>query len=92
MGWLPRVFGMVVHGSPTNWWGVGCPAHCHTSGLPTVILPLALGFILGACACLWAFGFVGPAHHLSAVLVTRSCGILVKCCQRGSSMILCSSL
>ena len=56
---FPRnCFGLVVQGSPTSWWGA---------------LGLALGFIPGACACRWALGFAGPAHHLFAVLVRISC-------------------
>ena len=48
---------------------MGCWLSCALprSGLPTVLLALALGlslgFIFGACACLWIFRFLGSAQY-----------------------------
>ena len=67
MEWVPSLFGLIVQGSQTNWWSVGCPAHCFGSGIPSFALAfgfgLTSGIILGdhpRCLCLpvdsWIFG------------------------------------
>ena len=72
MDWVPRLFGVIIQGSQTNWWGVGCPAHCFASGVPTIVLGLALGlslgFILGGFSCLWVLGFLPPVHQSPSAL------------------------
>lgn len=55
---LARVLGLFVQGSASNWWGLGCPAHC--SGSLTV-LGLAFGF--GA-----PFGFLCAVIFFSTAL------------------------
>ena len=56
---LARVLGLFVQGSASNWWGLGCPAHC--SGSLTV-LGLAFGF--GA-----PFGFLCAVIFFSTALL-----------------------
>ena len=35
----------------TNWWGLGCPAHCGTSSFSSWALAFILGFCFGFCLC-----------------------------------------
>ena len=65
MDWIPKGFGLLIQGASTNWWGLGCPAHCHPSGVPTLLLAFgfgtSLGFIFGCLSCLWIFGLLTPS-------------------------------
>ena len=58
MDWS-RALGLLVQGSSSNWWGLGCPAHCSGSLL---ILGLTFGF--GA-----SFGFLGALFLFRAALL-----------------------
>ena len=54
-------------GLATNFWGLGCPAHCGSPAWPTIFLSLIIGIILGFFLCLLCIyyllglGLVPPA-------------------------------
>ena len=51
---VAQILGLLLQGSSTNWFGLGCPAHCSGS-----LLVLGLSFLAGACLgvllALWFF-------------------------------------
>ena len=57
-----KLFGFVIQGVQTNWWGLSCPAHCFSAGIPalfcTFIFGLTSGLLLAALFFIWTFGFV----------------------------------
>ena len=69
MDWVPKILGVLIQGSQSNWWGIGCPAHCFATGVPSLFLAfgfgLTSGIIIGIGLCLWVFGF-GFTHPCPA--------------------------
>ena len=51
---VAQVLGFLVQGSASNWWGLGCPAHCAGS-LGVLSLALVTGVCLGFLLSLWIF-------------------------------------
>ena len=35
----------------SNLFGLGCPFYCGSSSVPSLLLTLVLGFVLGFCSC-----------------------------------------
>ena len=52
---------IVQQGLTTNWWGLGCPAHCRGSDLGGLSASFLLGFV--AATGLWAFLFARWILH-----------------------------
>ena len=65
---LAQVLGLLVNGSASNWWGLGCPAHCSAS-LGLVVAIWVSGFSCGALAAVYylrVLVFAGPPVSASA--------------------------
>ena len=54
MNIVPQLVSFVVSGSASNWWGLGCPAHCSSSFTVLLLAGLA-GASLGATLVLYLF-------------------------------------
>ena len=54
MDLVPRVLGLLVQGSSSGWWGLGCPAHCSFS-FPLAASLILSGFALGTLCTLLFF-------------------------------------
>ena len=52
--WLHQVVGFLQTGVSSNWWGLGCPAHCSGS-LFLCLLCFLSGGILGVIFTLFLF-------------------------------------
>ena len=44
---LPKFLGIIAQGIQSNWWGIGCPSHCFSSGLPALVAAYCLGLASG---------------------------------------------
>ena len=70
MEWAPKLLGFLVSGAHSNWWGIGCPAHCFGSGIPSLALAFLLGLCFGSLVTLalgfWALGLLHPPHPAQA--------------------------
>ena len=51
---VAQLVGFLLQGSASNWWGLGCPAHCAGS-LSILFLALVAGVCLGFILALWIF-------------------------------------
>ena len=49
-----QLLGLVVAGSNSGWWGLGCPAHC-SSSITLSLVTFAAGFGFGALSVLDLF-------------------------------------
>ena len=56
---LAQVLGLVLQGSASNWFGLGCPAHCSGSVL-VLSLALVSGVCIGILVALWPCGSSDP--------------------------------
>ena len=55
MGVVLKVFELVEFARlavSSNLFGLGCPFYCGSSSIPSLLLSLVLGFVLGFCSCL----------------------------------------
>ena len=80
MDCVPKAIGIFASGVHSNWWGLGCPAHCFGSGLPALCaafaLGLLIGLIFGALFCAWAFELLPRSRGGSGPPISQSQGLL----------------
>ena len=53
--------GILIQGSESNWWGLGCPSHCRGPGFGGLLASYLLGIL--TVLCLWLL-WIGAARDL----------------------------
>ena len=80
MDWFPRFLGVLIHVSQSNWWGLGCPAHCFAAGV-SVPVPKPFGWYLSmGLSPMPGWIFCGLRSHFEGVD-----GGLGRCCRGATS-------
>ena len=67
---------IVQQGLTSNWWGLGCPAHCRGTDLGGLSASFLLGFV--AATGLWAF-LLARWHFAPFAFFPRATSVLGSC-------------